>query len=80
MIPPSIREQKCPVANDGTPIFDLVIADMEARKMLGYGRYGVYLQAHNGRDALIDLYQELLDACVYLRQAIEEQQNGSTKT
>lgn len=80
MIPPAIREQQSPIANDGTPIFDLVIADMEARKVVGYGRYGVYLQAHNGRDALLDLYQELLDACVYIRQAIEEKDCASPKT
>jgi hypothetical protein len=33
----------------------------------------VPLQAHNGRNALIDAYQEALDLVVYLRQAIEEQ-------
>lgn len=30
------------------------------------------LQAHNGRDPLVDAYQEALDLVVYLRQAIEE--------
>ena len=72
MIPPSVVEQNMPKPNDSEPIFDLVIKDMEARKSLGFERYGAYLQAHNGRDALIDLYQELLDACVYIRQVIEE--------
>lgn len=28
--------------------------------------------AHNGRDALVDAYQEALDLTMYLRQAIEE--------
>lgn len=39
---------------------------------MGRARYGTPLQAGNGRDALVDAYQEALDLCVYLRQAIEE--------
>jgi hypothetical protein len=35
-------------------------------------RYGTLLQAGNGRDALVDAYQECLDLACYLRQAIEE--------
>lgn len=48
------------------------MADMAARKRVGIERYGMPLQAFNGRDALIDAYQEALDLCCYLRQAIEE--------
>lgn len=55
-----------------TAIWDLVIDDMKARDQLGRERYGTPLQAHNGRDALTDAYQEALDLAVYLRQAIEE--------
>ncbi len=51
---------------------DLMI-DLEARARMGEAKYGTRLKAHNGRDALVDLYQELLDAWVYLRQHIEEQ-------
>lgn len=49
-----------------------VIADIEARKEIGLQRYGTLLQAHNGRDALLDAYQEVLDLCQYLRQVKEE--------
>lgn len=49
-----------------------VVADMAERDAVGRARYGVPLQAHNGRDAAVDAYQEALDACVYLRQGIEE--------
>lgn len=49
-----------------------VIEDMETRRQFGIEQYGTPLQAHNGRDALVDSYQEALDLCVYLRQAIEE--------
>ncbi len=48
---------------------------MEERNKIGTEKYGTPLQAHNGRDALVDAYQEILDAAVYLRQAIEER-NG----
>ncbi|MBZ4371496.1 hypothetical protein [Corallococcus sp. AS-1-6] len=50
----------------------LVRADAKARDAQGRERYGVPLQAGNGRDALVDAYQEQLDFVVYLRQAIEE--------
>lgn len=49
-----------------------VIKDMEQRRLVGIERYGTPLQPFNGRDALIDLYQELLDAAVYVRQLIAE--------
>lgn len=51
---------------------DLVIEDITERKRVGIERYGTPLQTFNGRDALIDLYQELLDAVMYTRQLIEE--------
>jgi hypothetical protein len=56
----------------GTDITPLVIADLEARSALGRVKYGQVLQAFNGRDPLIDLYQEILDAAQYCRQEIEE--------
>ncbi len=67
-----IVDQPPPVPNDRTPIVDLVVEDLAERKRIGIERYGVPLQAHNGRDALIDAYQEAMDLVIYLRQAIEE--------
>lgn len=67
--------QPDPRPNDARPVWDLVIEDMRARDRLGRERYGVPLQAGNGRDALRDAYEEALDLCVYLRQAIEERDN-----
>jgi hypothetical protein len=48
---------------------DRLVDDLEARAEFGKGKYGVYLQTNNGRDAIIDLYQELLDAVMYSAQA-----------
>jgi hypothetical protein len=64
--------QPAPKPNDRPPVWPLVIADMQARDKLGRERYNVPLQPFNGRDALRDAYEEALDLCVYLRQAIEE--------
>ena len=65
-------EQPAPVANDRLAVWPLVIMDMVARDQVGRARYGVPLQPHNGRDALRDAYEEALDLCAYLRQAIME--------
>jgi hypothetical protein len=64
--------QPTPITNNYPAIWDLVKEDMSKRDKLGIERYGVRLQPHNGRDVLIDLYEELLDALVYTRQAIFE--------
>jgi hypothetical protein len=61
-----------PKKNDGPRVWDLVIADMRERDLIGTAKYGTPLQPFNGRDALVDAYQEALDLAVYLRQAIEE--------
>lgn len=65
-------EQVAPVRNDGPDIQTLVQTDMAARYALGVARYGTGLQAHNGRDMMRDLYEELLDACVYIRGVMAE--------
>jgi hypothetical protein len=67
-----IVDQPAPEPTAGVPIWELVIADMQERDQVGRERYGTPLQAHNGRDPLVDAYQEALDLVVYLRQAIEE--------
>ena len=65
-----------PIKNDSTPIVDLVITDIINRKQEGIKRYGTPLQANNGRDALLDAYEEALDLAIYLRQVIEEQKQS----
>jgi hypothetical protein len=67
-----IEDQPPPVPSNRPAIVDLVVEDMVERKRIGIERYGMPLQSHNGRDALIDAYQEALDLVMYLRQAIEE--------
>lgn len=66
-----VDEQSLPQPNTSTPIWDLVIDDMRERDRVGWQRYGTPLQANNGRDALVDLYQELLDARVDSFRGVE---------
>jgi hypothetical protein len=67
--------QPPPAPSAAPAVWDLVQADMTQRDRVGQQRYGVRLQGHNGRDALRDLYEELLDAVAYTRQLIWERDN-----
>lgn len=65
-----------PKKNSQPAIWDLVLEDIKERDKIGQERYGTRLQPFNGRDALVDAYQEALDLVVYLRQAIYERDKG----
>jgi hypothetical protein len=52
---------------------------MRERDNQGYLKYGTRLKTFNGRDPLIDAYQEALDLAVYLRQAIQERDAANGK-
>lgn len=67
-----VTEQAAPAANGKPAVWGLVLEDMRARDAEGRRKYGVPLQPNNGRDPLVDAYQEALDLVVYLRQAIHE--------
>ncbi len=65
--------QRLPQPGDGR-ILDYVIQDFQDRAEKGRAKYGTYLQAHNGRNALVDGYQEASDLVMYLRQQIVERE------
>lgn len=67
-----LSPQPDPKPNARPAVWDLVIAEMQARDAQGRERYGTPLQPFNGRDPLVDAYQECLDMAVYIRQAIYE--------
>lgn len=50
----------------------LVLVDMRERDQVGRERYGTPLTSHNGRDHLVDAYQEILDSVVYLANFLDE--------
>lgn len=65
-----LGDQRLPTirADAQVPIQDLVIDDIRERKQVGIDRYGTALQPFNDRDVDRDLYEELVDAVMYLRQ------------
>ena len=68
-------DQQLPEVNDHQDIQSRVIADIRERREVGISRYGTALQPFNGRDALRDLYEELLDATMYIKQVMVEQED-----
>lgn len=71
--------QVLPTPNDSKPIADLVCEDIQKRKELGLRKYGTPLQAFNGRNALKDLYEELLDATKYCKQLLVEMEKHALR-
>lgn len=76
---PIIPIQPDPIPNDEEPVYDRVASDLNrfnealhGRYRLGIQRYGTALQPYNGRDAVEDLKDEILDAIVYAKQACIE--------
>ena len=66
-------DQPLPTGSEDYPnMQDLVIDDIKLRLQIGIQRYGQGLKPFNGRDMLKDLYDELLDAAVYIRGAMYE--------
>ncbi len=53
-------------------IWPLVLEDIKNRVEMGKKKYDTVLQSENGRDALMDAYQEAIDLVLYLRQLIAE--------
>jgi hypothetical protein len=75
----TIEDQPRPEPNERPHITDLVVADLVERKRIGTERYGTPLQPFNGRDALVDAYQEVLDLANYVRQRIWEDEHRETR-
>jgi hypothetical protein len=77
---PDLEAQGEPLATSSEPtpqgtgddVAALVREDIEARAQEGEQKYGERLTTHNGRDALVDAYQEVLDTAMYLRQELAE--------
>ena len=67
---------KQPIPKPGKEgITQLVIADLLEREKRGIAKYGRTLETHNGRNALVDAYEEALDLAQYLKQEILERES-----
>jgi hypothetical protein len=69
--------QPPPIAGEGDmwaeilailPADDPLRPHAAARRQMGIDKYGVPLQANNGRKAVVDLFEEQLDSIVYAQQ------------
>jgi hypothetical protein len=56
-----------------------VLLDIVERRQKGAVEYGTELVAFNGRDALLDAYEEAIDLVLYLKQALIEREDGVTE-
>lgn len=59
---------------EGIDVIEQVIEDMELRAKKGVETYGTRLKTNNGRNALVDAYQEALDLAIYLKQRLLEEE------
>lgn len=66
-------DQPLPTPNEYRDIQSMVIDDLGKRRLVGIERYGTALQPFNGRKSLRDIYEELLDAAVYVKQRLVEE-------
>lgn len=73
-------DQPVPTPNELPIVHELVIEDVRARLALGTKRYGTGLQPFNGRNALVDAYEEVLDLAAYLRQKIWEEEHSTAQS
>lgn len=53
-------------------VLNKVMRDFYERGRAGQLKYGTYLETFNGRDALMDAYQEAIDLVMYLKQILME--------
>lgn len=72
-----VKQMTPPVPNNSEPVVNQVMHDLHRRKVMGIKKYGTPLQAHNGRDALQDAYEEALDLCCYLKQKLLEESSST---
>lgn len=73
-----VNSQPAPIATDSMAIADPAAQDIEKRKQMGIQKYGVPLQHDNGRDHLLDAYEEAIDLALYLRAEIEKRCNPNS--
>jgi hypothetical protein len=60
-------------------VTEAVMLDLHERREYGRRKYGTELMTNNGRDALLEIYQELLDATMYTKQLLMERDAHAQK-
>jgi len=67
------------MTNKHDSVWNHVITDMMNRNEFGAQKYNKYLLPNDGRDSLQDLYEELLDAAVYIKKVMIERDQNERK-
>lgn len=57
----------------GYPVQAVLIEALKQRMAFGFKKYGRPLETHNGRDPLLDMWEEMLDMVSYFTQFVLEQ-------
>lgn len=74
---PITRHEPCP--HQGMdPVFPELLNTIGHRVLMGVEKYGQPLRTHDGRDHLMDAFQEIIDAAMYLQAAIMEREDDET--
>jgi hypothetical protein len=60
-------------------IVTILLQEIQEKADRGAAKYGSALMSFNGRNSLVDAYQELIDLLMYLRQCVEEDPVGKLK-
>lgn len=60
---------------DEATSWDYVLEDIAKRERMGYNKYGKYLNPKTNEDMLQHLYEELLDATVYIKTLIMQRED-----
>ncbi len=76
IIPPLFKHY---LNTEPRPVMPQVMQDLEDRYQLGLERYGKPVKPMDGEDYLKHLYEELMDACVYIKAVIEERKLRESK-
>lgn len=63
------------ISLSSSPVTDAVIEDLRNRNKLGMERYGRILDENTYEDNLREAYEELLDACQYLKAELMRRRN-----
>lgn len=74
MVDRAREPEPAPVITEGAVVWHFVVNAVKARVEMGVQKYGTPLQAGNGRDALMDAFQEAIDLVMYLGQVILERE------
>lgn len=69
---PLVIEDVCASMIGSSSLRERFCKEAQQRDASGREKYGTTLQTHNGRNPLVDAFQESMDMTVYLRQAVEE--------